>query len=62
MVVLCGFSRFIRPATEDKESEETLSPKHPSINGSATNGVLEEGSPSKHAVFITEQSSCVRYE
>ncbi|XP_052425760.1 ubiquitin carboxyl-terminal hydrolase 15 isoform X1 [Carassius gibelio] len=46
-LLLLRLCRFIRPATEDKESEETLSPKHPSINGSATNGVLEEGSPSE---------------
>lgn len=47
---LSRFSRFVRPAAEDEESEETLSPKHHSINGSATNGIMEEGSPSKHAV------------
>lgn len=59
--VLCGSSRFIRPAAEDEESQETLSPKHPSINGSATNGVMEEGSPSKHAVFIPHSLTSSRH-
>uniref|UniRef100_A0A8C1XFN0 Ubiquitin carboxyl-terminal hydrolase 15 n=1 Tax=Cyprinus carpio TaxID=7962 RepID=A0A8C1XFN0_CYPCA len=46
-LLLLRLCRFIRPAAEDEESQETLSPKHPSINGSATNGVMEEGSPSE---------------
>uniref|UniRef100_A0A673HWB9 ubiquitinyl hydrolase 1 n=1 Tax=Sinocyclocheilus rhinocerous TaxID=307959 RepID=A0A673HWB9_9TELE len=46
-LLLLRLCRFVRPAAEDEESEETLPPKHPSINGSATNGVMEEGSPSE---------------
>ncbi|XP_043093157.1 ubiquitin carboxyl-terminal hydrolase 15-like isoform X7 [Puntigrus tetrazona] len=36
-LLLLRLCRFIRSAAEDEESVETLSPKHPSINGSATN-------------------------
>ncbi|XP_048012802.1 ubiquitin carboxyl-terminal hydrolase 15-like isoform X1 [Megalobrama amblycephala] len=46
-LLLLRLCRFVRPAAEDEESEETLSPKHHSINGSATNGIMEEGSPSE---------------
>ncbi|XP_043093155.1 ubiquitin carboxyl-terminal hydrolase 15-like isoform X5 [Puntigrus tetrazona] len=46
-LLLLRLCRFIRSAAEDEESVETLSPKHPSINGSATNGIMEEGSPSE---------------
>ncbi|ROL53954.1 Ubiquitin carboxyl-terminal hydrolase 15 [Anabarilius grahami] len=46
-LLLLRLCRFVRPAAEDEESEETLSPKHHSINGSATNGITEEGSPSE---------------
>ncbi|XP_043093161.1 ubiquitin carboxyl-terminal hydrolase 15-like isoform X10 [Puntigrus tetrazona] len=38
-LLLLRLCRFIRSAAEDEESVETLSPKHPSINGSATNDV-----------------------
>ncbi|XP_043093156.1 ubiquitin carboxyl-terminal hydrolase 15-like isoform X6 [Puntigrus tetrazona] len=46
-LLLLRLCRFIRSAAEDEESVETLSPKHPSINGSATNGIMEEGSPNR---------------
>ncbi|KAK9976809.1 hypothetical protein ABG768_022010 [Culter alburnus] len=44
-LLLLRLCRFVRPAAEDEESDE--SPKHHSINGSATNGIMEEGSPSE---------------
>ncbi|XP_051747395.1 ubiquitin carboxyl-terminal hydrolase 15 isoform X3 [Ctenopharyngodon idella] len=46
-LLLQRLCRFVRPAAEDEESEETFSPKHHSINGNATNGIMEEGSPSE---------------
>ncbi|KAI2644215.1 Ubiquitin carboxyl-terminal hydrolase 15 [Labeo rohita] len=46
-LLLLRLCRFVRPAVEDEESEETYSPKHHSINGNATNGITEEGSPSE---------------
>ncbi|KAG9335217.1 hypothetical protein JZ751_005572, partial [Albula glossodonta] len=42
--------RFLRSSPEEEEeeeSEETPIPKEHSVNGNATNGVLEEGSPSE---------------
>ncbi|XP_039531095.1 ubiquitin carboxyl-terminal hydrolase 15-like isoform X4 [Pimephales promelas] len=44
-LLLLRLCRYVRPAAEDEESEEKLSPKHHSINGNATNGILEEGWP-----------------
>ncbi|XP_048012803.1 ubiquitin carboxyl-terminal hydrolase 15-like isoform X2 [Megalobrama amblycephala] len=44
-LLLLRLCRFVRPAAEDEESEETLSPKHHSINGSATNGEMETDEP-----------------
>ncbi|XP_050960538.1 ubiquitin carboxyl-terminal hydrolase 15 isoform X2 [Labeo rohita] len=40
-LLLLRLCRFVRPAVEDEESEETYSPKHHSINGNATNGEME---------------------
>ncbi|KAL1246650.1 hypothetical protein QQF64_034435, partial [Cirrhinus molitorella] len=44
-LLLLRLCRFVRAAAEDEEAEET--PKHLSINGNATNGIMEEGSPSE---------------
>lgn len=46
-LLLLRLCRFVRPAAEDEESEDTPSPKHLSINGNATNGIMEEGWPSE---------------
>lgn len=42
-------SRFVKSSVEeeDQECEETQPPKQHALNGNATNGMLEEGSPSK---------------
>ncbi|XP_056604877.1 ubiquitin carboxyl-terminal hydrolase 15-like isoform X2 [Triplophysa dalaica] len=54
-LLLLRLCRFIRSAAEEEEeSEETDSTKHHSINGNATNGVMEEGSPSE---METDESS-----
>ncbi|XP_051976317.1 ubiquitin carboxyl-terminal hydrolase 15-like isoform X1 [Xyrauchen texanus] len=46
-LLLLRLCRFIHSAFEDEESEETNSSKHHTINGNATNGIMEEGSPSE---------------
>ncbi|XP_043093152.1 ubiquitin carboxyl-terminal hydrolase 15-like isoform X2 [Puntigrus tetrazona] len=48
-LLLLRLCRFIRSAAEDEESVETLSPKHPSINGSATNGEMETDEPDEES-------------
>ncbi|XP_073695280.1 ubiquitin carboxyl-terminal hydrolase 15-like isoform X3 [Garra rufa] len=46
-LLLLRLCRFVRPAAEEEEEPEET-PKHLSINGSATNGITqEEGSPSE---------------
>ncbi|KAI1905468.1 hypothetical protein AGOR_G00016510 [Albula goreensis] len=44
---MCRFLRSSPEEEEEEESEETPIPKEHSVNGNATNGVLEEGSPSE---------------
>lgn len=46
----CVCSRFVRCSVEEDEEdcEETQSSKQHTVNGNATNGLLEEGSPSKY--------------
>lgn len=43
---------------EEEECDETHLSKQHAINGNATNGILEEGSPSKHAVCVHPLISC----
>ncbi|XP_062238679.1 ubiquitin carboxyl-terminal hydrolase 15-like isoform X3 [Platichthys flesus] len=48
-MLLLRLCRFVRPAAEEDEEdcEETQPPKQHTVNGNATNGLLEEGSPSE---------------
>ncbi|KAG5267227.1 hypothetical protein AALO_G00219400 [Alosa alosa] len=46
-MLLHRLCRYVRSPVEDEESEETLPAKQHTINGNATNGILEEGSPSE---------------
>ncbi|XP_062374035.1 ubiquitin carboxyl-terminal hydrolase 15-like isoform X2 [Sardina pilchardus] len=46
-MLLQRLCRYVRSPVEDEESEETLPTKQHTINGNATNGILEEGSPSE---------------
>lgn len=49
----------MRSALEEEDCDETqhLSKQH-AINGNATNGILEEGSPSKHVDWVHPLISC----
>lgn len=65
-------SRFVRSSVEEEEEEEceeTQSTKQHTVNGNATNGLLEEGSPSEctdiyRHVYITHSPLllCVSHE
>uniref|UniRef100_A0A4W5KBL9 Ubiquitin carboxyl-terminal hydrolase n=1 Tax=Hucho hucho TaxID=62062 RepID=A0A4W5KBL9_9TELE len=47
-MLLLHLCRFVRSVVEDDDTEETTpSSKQHTVNGNATNGVLEEGSPSE---------------
>ncbi|XP_066523430.1 ubiquitin carboxyl-terminal hydrolase 15-like isoform X2 [Hoplias malabaricus] len=46
-LLLLRLCRFVRSALEEEESDETHLSKQHAINGNATNGILEEGSPSE---------------
>lgn len=46
---MCLCSRFVKSSVEEEEQdcEETQASKQHALNGNTTNGMLEEGSPSK---------------
>ncbi|KAL2102270.1 hypothetical protein ACEWY4_001438 [Coilia grayii] len=46
-LLLLRLCRHLRCPVEEEESEETVPTKQHTINGNATNGILEEGSPSE---------------
>ncbi|XP_017349694.1 ubiquitin carboxyl-terminal hydrolase 15 isoform X1 [Ictalurus punctatus] len=46
-LLLLRLCRFVRSAMEEEECDETHLSKQHAINGNATNGILEEGSPSE---------------